>query len=138
MKKERLAGGCQCGEVRYELANPPLDVYVCHCVECRKQSASAFGISVIVRSADLRLVQGTVKRWSRPTDSGAVLDCFFCRACGTRLWHGDLEADAEVSVKGGSLDLPIDLAGAAHIWIRRKLSGVVIPPGTKTFQEEPD
>ena len=56
-----LTGGCQCGEVRYEIAGAPREVYVCHCLECRKQSASAFGISVMVLGADVRLVKGRAR-----------------------------------------------------------------------------
>jgi hypothetical protein len=69
-------GGCQCGSLRYELRSPPLKVYVCHCVECRKQSASAFGISVIVSSEAFVLTYGAPIRWSRQTDSGRTLHCF--------------------------------------------------------------
>ncbi len=83
----RLAGGCQCGAVRYAIAGAPLALYVCHCRECQKQSASAFGISLIVRRADFHLDQGTVGRWSRETDSGRRLTCVFCPTCGSRLWH---------------------------------------------------
>ncbi|MET0743309.1 MAG: GFA family protein, partial [Microvirga sp.] len=68
-----LTGGCQCGTIRYAITGPPHEIYVCHCRECRKQSASAFGISVVVDSASLRLLQGSPRRWSRPTDSGHVL-----------------------------------------------------------------
>ena len=39
-----LKGGCQCGAVRYALRGLPRTIYVCHCRECQKQSASAFGI----------------------------------------------------------------------------------------------
>ena len=53
-----LFGGCQCGAIRYELSHGPLQLYVCHCTECRKQSASAFGISFIVPQTALRLTQG--------------------------------------------------------------------------------
>ena len=60
-----LKGGCQCGQVRYELARPPHEIYVCHCRECRKQSASAFGISAMARSADIRLVAGRLQHWTR-------------------------------------------------------------------------
>ena len=41
-------GGCQCGAVRYAIGGAPLALYVCHCRECQKQSASAFGISLEV------------------------------------------------------------------------------------------
>ena len=39
-------GGCQCGAVRYTLATDKITAYACHCLECQKQSASAFAISV--------------------------------------------------------------------------------------------
>lgn len=132
-----LTGGCQCGAVRYAIGGAPVDVYVCHCRECRRQSSSAFGISVIVRSADLQLVTGTLKRWSRATDSGGTLHCFFCGACGARVWHGDREREATVSVKGGSLDDGVDLNGAVHIWTVRKLPGVVIPANARQYAKEP-
>jgi len=132
-----LTGGCQCGQVRYEILGRAGTIYVCHCRECRRQSASAFGISVTVRSADLRLVQGTPRRWSRPADSGRTVDCHFCPDCGSRLWHGDLAAEAEVSVKGGSLDQPVNLENAVHIWTIRKLPGVVIPATARTYAQEP-
>ena len=63
-------GGCQCGEVRYESAGAPLALYVCHCLECRKQSASAFGMSLEVPSAGLRVTRGHPRSWTRAADSG--------------------------------------------------------------------
>jgi hypothetical protein len=61
----RLTGGCQCGAVRYELADAPHETCICHCQECQKQSASAFGISVMVRSANVRRLTGKLECWSR-------------------------------------------------------------------------
>ena len=65
-----LPGGCQCGGIRYEIRGKPVDLYVCHCRECRKQSASAFGISVIVRSADLFVVSGNPSVWREFSKTG--------------------------------------------------------------------
>jgi hypothetical protein len=132
-----LTGGCQCGQARFEVHGSRLAFYVCHCRECQKQLASAFGVSVIVRSADLRLTSGELKSWSRRTDSGRELACFFCSVCGTRLWHGDRETSKTVSVKGGALDAPPDLSGAVHIWTSRKLPGVLIPADAVQFSAEP-
>jgi hypothetical protein len=133
-----LTGGCQCGQVRYEIRGRPGELYVCHCLECRRQSASAFGISLMVRGADLKVTQGTPRLWSRPADSGNIVHCHFCPACGSRLFHGDPATEPEVSVKGGSLDQPVDLADAIHIWTSRKLPGVVIPDGARSYPGEPE
>lgn len=134
----RFTGGCQCGAVRYQIAGDPVMVYVCHCRECQKQSASAFGISVIVERSDFRVTQGEVKVFSRSTDSGGTLACAFCPACGSRLWHESIDATETISVKGGSLDQPPDLRATFHIWTSRKLPGVLIPEAARQFPGEPD
>jgi hypothetical protein len=134
-----LAGGCQCGAIRYEITGQPLEVYVCHCRECRKQSASAFGISVWVNRADFALLTGTPRFWSRPADSDRTIDCAFCLDCGTRVWHepgGGVRGGA-IAVKGGSLDEPVDISSAAHVWVSRKLPGIGIPEGAIRYPENP-
>ena len=131
-----LTGGCQCGAVRYEVVAEPVAIYVCHCRECQRQSASAFGISVIVPAWAFTLTQGDVGTWRRPTDSGGVLDCMFCVVCGSRIRH-TAPGEETVSIKGGSLDQPVDLRLASHIWTSRKLPGVIVPDGAAQFPEEP-
>ena len=132
-----VTGGCQCGAVRYELWDAPETVYFCHCTECRKQSASAFGISVIMRASAFKLTAGQPRVWQRDTDSGNRLDCWFCPDCGTRVWHVSSASPAFRSVKGGSLDAAPDMSGAAHIFTDSKLPGVVIPEGALSFPGEP-
>jgi len=72
-------GGCQCGEVRYESAGEPRALYVCHCRECRKQSASAFGMSLEVPSAGLRVTHSERPKWQY------VMDHWFGRSDMTEL-----------------------------------------------------
>ncbi len=131
-------GGCQCGSVQYECVEQALELYICHCKECRKQSASAFGISFFVPRTSFRLRRGTPQIWTRKTDSGRKLECAFCAECGSRLWHQSSANSETISVKGGSLDEPVDSSDAVHIWTSSKLPSVVIPEGTRQFTEEPD
>lgn len=130
-------GGCQCGAVRYVATVDKLVAYACHCRECQKQSASAFGISVPVSSADFR-IEGALKCYCRPTDIGTHTDCWFCETCGTRLYHQGVEAPEWIAIKGGSLDHADLLKPAAHIWVRSKQPWVTIPPGTATHDTQPD
>lgn len=133
-----LTGGCQCGNVRYEISGDPTEIYICHCLECRKQSASAFGISVGVPRSHFRLTKGSVQSWTRATDSGRQLICHFCPVCGSRLWHASDDGDLDISVKGGSLDVAPDLDAVTHIWTSRKMRGIVIPAGARQFEQEPE
>jgi len=131
-------GGCQCGAVRYEITGEPVNFYACHCTECRKQSASAFGLSVITRREDFELLQGEIKAWTRPTDSGGMLTCWFCPVCGTRLWHENDGTSETISVKGGSLDSPPDMSQAGHLWTKSALPGVPIPARAWQYSSQPE
>ena len=82
-----LTGSCQCREIRYQSEGEPLGLYVCHCRECQKLSAAAFSLSLLVPRAGFRLIRGSPKSWTRPTDSGQTLICYFCPTCGSRVWH---------------------------------------------------
>src|SRR5579871_1736524 len=97
-----LTGKCQCGEIRYESVGKSHALYICHCQECQKQSASAFGISLDVARDGFRITQGTPKYWSRLTDSGGKLRCAFCLTCGSRFWHESDPSSEMISIKGGS------------------------------------
>jgi hypothetical protein len=125
--------------VRYQITGEPIALYVCHCRECQKQSASAFGLSLEVARAALRLTSGTPRRWARMADSGRRLACVFCPDCGSRLWHEAADGAAKtLTIKAGSLDEPVDLSTAVHIWTARKLAGVLIPAHASQFPGEPE
>lgn len=132
-----LTGQCQCGAVAYECTGEPLALYVCHCRECQRQSASAFGMSLQVLRTALRVTRGAPAFWSRRADSGRRVRCAFCPTCGARLWHEPEAGGRTVTIKAGSLDQPVDFSTAVHIWTSRRLPGLTIPPGAVQYPEEP-
>lgn len=131
-------GGCQCGTLRYEITGKTGPLYACHCLECRKLTASAFSMSLMVRRENFRFTQGEPKVWTRPTDSGNMLDCLFCPDCGSRICHIARGNSEFITLKPGSLDDPVDFANAIHIWTKRKLPGFEIPAGAERWEGEPD
>ena len=132
-----LTGGCQCGAVRYRSDGEPGGLYACHCRECQKLSVSAFSLSLLVPRSGFHLIEGTPKSWTRPTASGQRLDCYFCPHCGSRVWHDAPHEPWTITIKAGSLDEPVDLGEAIHIWTSRRLPGVMIPADTEQWPEEP-
>lgn len=43
-------GGCACGAVRYRLASEPLFTHCCHCLNCQRQTGSAFVINLLIET----------------------------------------------------------------------------------------
>ncbi len=127
-------GGCQCGTLRYRLESEPLDLVVCHCTECRRQSGSAFGMSLAVLAQSFRLMSGELNSFTVKCDSGRSKTCSFCGNCGTRIHHQT--GPKVLSVKAGTLDDQSDLAPSAHYWTKRKLAWVSIPAGVRCVEDD--
>ena len=51
-------GGCACGEVRYRLRSDPLFVHCCHCLNCQRQTGSAFVINLLIETDRVELLAG--------------------------------------------------------------------------------
>jgi hypothetical protein len=131
-----LSVTCQCGAVSFNTSLPePLDVFACHCLECRKQSAAAFGVSAIFPVAGMWPLPDDVRPhvglWKRPADSGNTVECYFCKTCGVRMLHRSVFPDGTpkptISVKGGCLE-ELSLKDAHHIFVRTAL--VPVPEGS--------
>ena len=96
-----LAGGCQCGAVRYRLEAQPTGVNVCHCRMCQKAGGGPFMTFGGVRLDELVWTRGTPKVFV----SSSIAERGFCRECGTPLTYRMFERD-RISVTLGSLDDP--------------------------------
>lgn len=137
-KSKPRTGGCQCGAVTYAVNDEPLSAYCCHCTECKKQSGSSFGISVIVKADAFSVTQGRTECWSRVTSKGAELKCYFCPSCGVRLWHWADDDPEHISIKGGTLDRPPKFDDLDHIWTSSMSGDIQIPNGAATWENDPN
>lgn len=129
-------GGCQCGAVRYTLSGLPIVFYHCHCTQCQKQSASAFGQSMRVRSADLSITGNTARRIRELANGNHVVG-EFCPECGTRLFHRRASYADLLNIKAGTLDDTSWLIPAGHIWTRSKQPSTIIPDDALCYSQQP-
>jgi hypothetical protein len=128
-----IAGGCQCGNIRYRLEGGPFEVVACHCLDCQRQSGSAFGMSLIVKPEAFVLISGKLKNFIVTTESGRIKTCAFCPVCGSRIHH---RSNRGMSVKAGTLDDTSGLKPTAHYWTKRKQPWVVIPEGVRQVKDD--
>lgn len=132
-----LRGGCQCGEVRYEITKQPLTLYACHCTTCQQQSSSAFGLSMLVERDGFRFLKGAPTAFTIPTDSKSTKLGLFCGKCGTRIAN-DTEGRPALSVKAGSLDERATLRPVGHIWVKSALDWMIFDENALIYEAAPD
>lgn len=138
--KTGLPVSCQCGNIQFETPTlKPRGMAHCHCVECQKQSASAFGTSAYFPVGNFLPLapefRDSLGLYTRVTDSGNTLDCYFCPKCGSRLFSVSFSSDGRqrdvVTVKAGCVD-GLDWTGIPHIWTRSAL--VDIPSNCEQYE----
>ena len=111
-----LAGGCQCGAVRYRLAAVPRGSNVCHCRMCQKAGGAPFMAFAGVHLAELVWTRGAAKIFV----SSAIGERGFCADCGTPLTYRGHGRD-RVSVTIGSLDRPAAIAPVVQFSVETRV-----------------
>jgi hypothetical protein len=97
-----LTGGCLCGAVNYEITGPLLSCSYCHCTRCQRRTGTACSANARVDRGDFRLLSGAdALRTFAPPDGAPKV---FCSVCGSAIFSGDLERDAQLGIRLGGLD----------------------------------
>ena len=135
---QQFEGQCQCGEVKYRVTGILVTIFACHCTECQRQSSSAFGMALWIKSARVELLGGKLKTWTRHMPSGKDLECSFCASCGTRLFHQVIGQSEILSIKPGTLNDTGWLKPAGHIWTKSAQSWVRLGPDDLRYEANPD
>lgn len=131
--QDRLEGGCSCGAVRYRLAASPLFVNCCHCLNCQRQTGSAFVINVMIEDGEVERVKGTPEAVDVPRDDGSKQRIMRCPACKIAVWSYYTRPTLAF-VRAGTLDVPSSVAPNAHIFTRSKLPWVTLPASVPAFE----
>ena len=126
-------GGCGCGAVRYRLASDPLFVHCCHCLNCQRQTGSAFVINLLIEAERVEIVTGDPQPVDVPRDDGSAQPIFRCPRCQTAL-YSRYGHPAVCFVRAGTLDDPAGVSPDVHIFTRSKLPWVVLPEGVPSFE----
>jgi hypothetical protein len=102
---DRMEGRRQCDKITFTTPTPsPLQLFICHCLECRHQSSSLFGVTTKFLYFEIpELSPGAISKYTRTADSSNISRCYFCTSCGSRLMHVKEGADT-LNVKAGCLE----------------------------------
>jgi hypothetical protein len=96
---------CRCGQLKLTATGEPIRLSVCHCLNCKKRSGSAFAVQARWRAGEVT-IEGRSKEFTKSGDSGDEAHFHFCPECGSDVYYiADAMADL-VAVPLGAFDDP--------------------------------
>lgn len=110
-------------------------VHCCHCLDCQRQTGSAFVLNALIETDRIGLLAGEPAPVAVPTDSGRPHRVFRCPSCQVALWSEYGGRSQMRFVRVGTLDTPSALAPDVHIYVRSKQPWVQLPADVPAFQE---
>lgn len=115
-----MSGKCLCGDIQYEVLGDPVAVVVCHCINCRRQSGSAYSVNALFAQSNVS-VNGTLSVFHDQGDSGAAVDRIFCGRCGSPIYTAAAAMPGHFAIKVGTLDTPDAVTPTMEIYCDRAL-----------------
>ena len=126
-------GGCACGAVRYRLTSDPLITHCCHCLNCQRQTGSAFVINLLIEADRVELLAGVPEPVDVPRDDGSKQRISRCPTCQVAV-YSDYGRPEVLFVRAGTLDQPSSVTPDVHIFTKSKLSWVTLPESVPAFE----
>jgi hypothetical protein len=126
-------GGCACGAVRYRLTSDALFVHCCHCLNCQRQTGSAFVINLLIETGRVELLAGEPQPVDVPRDDGSTQTIFRCPTCQVAVFSQYGHPGFRF-VRGGTLDDPTGITPDVHIFTRSKVGWVTLPESASAFE----
>jgi hypothetical protein len=112
----------------------PMFVHCCHCLDCQRQTGSAFVLNALIEADRVEIAQGSPARVEVPTDSGQSHGIYRCPTCQVAVWS-EYGGRAELRfVRVGALERPAALAPDVHIYTRSKQPWIALPAGVPAFE----
>jgi hypothetical protein len=125
-------GRCACGSISYRLTSDPLFVHCCHCLNCQRQTGSAFVVNLLIESDRLEVLTGTPQSVDVPRDDGSRQRIYRCPDCQVALFS-DYGRPEVRFVRGGTLDDPRGITPDVHIFTKSKVDWVALPDSAPAF-----
>jgi hypothetical protein len=118
----KLAGGCQCGAVRYEVMDEFHYAANCHCSNCRKMTGSAFKPFAGIECSKFAVIKGKDDLMVYGEENGHDARC---GSCGSFL-YSVVRDGAFVHVTLGTLIDDPTIRPAEHIFVGSKAAWFTI------------
>ena len=126
-------GGCSCGAVRYRLTAEPMFTHCCHCLNCQRQTGSAFVINLLLEADRVEMIAGEPQPVDVWRDDGSTQRIHRCPTCQVAVFSEYGRPEVRF-VRAGTLDDPSSVRPDVHIYTRSKVPWVELPDSVPAFE----
>ena len=130
-----FAGGCLCGEIRYQITADAGPSRVCWCRDCQRISSNGT-VNVIFPSEAIK-ISGTPGRHEKTADSGNTVTRRFCSTCGSQLFSDSSGRPGLTVVRVGTLDEPSESKPTTNIWVASAPGWACVDQSLEQFKGPP-
>lgn len=114
----KLAGGCHCGAIRYEVEGEALTHALCHCSDCRRHSGAPMVGWAMYPADAVRVTQGTAKVY----ESSPLGRRQFCADCGTGLFYSNAAMlPGLIDIQSATFDEPGVVPPRLHVQVAERI-----------------
>lgn len=111
---------CRCGQLKATVIGEPVRVSVCHCLNCKKRSGSAFAAQARWPAEQVQ-IEGRSNSFKKVADSGNWATFHFCPDCGSDVhYDNNGKFDGQIAIPLGAFDDPFFLKPNYSVWESRK------------------
>ena len=131
-----IEGGCDCRQIRYQVASRPLFVHCCHCRWCQRESGASFALNAMIEADRVSDIAATPELVHTPSASGLGQKVARCPVCRVAIWSTFAGAGPLLRfVRVGTLDNPDHLPPDIHIFTSSKQPWLVLPTDAPAVPE---
>lgn len=134
------AGGCLCGNLRYEVDASPMRLTWCSCHFCQKMTGTPMNALAGFAEANFKLLQGDTSVYTHISEgSGKEIYLNSCPVCSSTVYLGLERFPGFLGVMTGSLDDPNwferNSENAKYIFTQCAQKGTLVQAGFPVFDQ---
>lgn len=121
--KPLTTGRCLCGEIRFEISAPAIDVTLCHCRMCQRFTGGQMAAGAWFPNEAVKFTRGEPKYFLTYYNSSPLAERGFCGNCGSGLSYRALVPQWSdwFYVFVSSLDNPQDFPPSWHLGVESQM-----------------
>jgi len=128
---------CSCGSLTATVQGEPLEVYLCTCSNCQRQSGGVSTYCAIFPETAVSIA-GAQTRWRHLGVSGRWIETAFCPTCGSTVLARIEGRPGVIGVSAGCFADPNFAQPERVYWASQQHRWLTLPEGTQLIATQPD